>query len=270
MWACVKTQIKTLVRCRRGVFIFCGLMILVLVNYLTNVFQYRGRDLANMYQPMYLLTLASSNEHAYGFYFMQVFPLLAPAVAGFAYFDARSAGMELFWCARIGRRRYFASLSVAVFLTTFLMFTIPFLIEIVLNCLAFPLQAVGTPFNWSIYNPQYIALVLDYPLHQVYLFSPCLYAMLFTLLFGAAAGILAVFTVAVSTFRIKFKVLLLLPVFLLLYLPGVLLPEINYFFYLQLFTWFGGNGALWSALFLAVLAVSIGLLARRCREDYLQ
>jgi hypothetical protein len=231
----INMQLKVIWERKVATFILFLLISLMLVNYFNNVFTYRGTDVINMYHPMKLLTLSSYSEYSY--YIMQYFPLLVVIPAGFSYFADKHLNQFIFIQSRVGARNYFLGKLIVVFLVTFFVFTVPFLIEILLNILAFPTTAVGDPSNRSTY--ELIDLFNMYLFSSLYKFSPYLYALFFTLVFGFFSSVLAIFTVAVSTFPIKFKVLLFLPVYVLLYLLGMvkqLFPavtfETTYFFYL--------------------------------------
>ena len=114
-------------------------------------------------------------------------------------------------------------LPVAVFVVTTLVFSLPFLLEIVLNCISFPLKATGDLANWSIYDEEYIETTKNFLLYPIYRVSPYLYAVVETLRFGATMGLLAAATTTLSALvRVKFRVVLLLPVFLLLQLSAYL------------------------------------------------
>ena len=126
-------------------------------------------------------------------------------------------GQEVLMSARLGRFPYFMGKLAAVMAVTAAVFTLPFLIEILLNCIAFPLNAQGDLTNWDAYDPDYVASVKHYLCYPLYLFSPYLYAVCGTLLFGLMSGVLGGFVVTFSAlFPIKYSVVLFLPAFLLL------------------------------------------------------
>lgn len=211
--------------------LFC----LILVNYFNNVMTYKGTDIVDMYHPMKLLTLSNYSEFC--FYLLQYYPLLVVIPAGFSLFADKRFNQYIFIQSRVGARNYYLGKIIAVFLVNFTVFTIPFLVEILLNCIAFPLAATGDPSNLGYYNETYIEITNTYLFSSLYNQSPYLYAVFFTLVFGVFSGMLATFTIAISTFPIRFKVLLFLPVYLLLHGVGMLkqiVPSItfetNYFY----------------------------------------
>lgn len=144
----------------------------------------------------------------------------------------------------------------------------------ILNCIAFLIQASGDLSNRSIYEEGYINLVRHYLLSTLYIQSPYLYTLIGILLFGVVSGILSVFTTAISMFNIKFKVFLFLPVYALLYLIGMI-PQIvsklewttRYFSYLWLFEETPKSlVAFFSFLFILVLG-SVIIVYYRVKEE---
>lgn len=218
---------------RKGALIpFYILLVMVLCNFLENVMEFQGQDVVRMYQPVKMLLL-SYNKVNYKadmtILFTQLYPILVVCPAGFALAGEYQTGQEVFLTARLGRRRYLAGKAVSVFCVTFLVFTVPFLLELVLNCLSFPLHATGDMSNWNFYERNYIESVRLYPFSRLYLSAPYLYTVLGMVSFGVVSGLLGVFTMAVSAVvRVKYSIFLFLPVFLLLYGTQVLsrlLPE---------------------------------------------
>ena len=236
----IKMQIKVLSESKLTLLTFFVLFAWVLLNFLTNVFTYHGRDVLAMYHPMKILSLTWSGS--YNFYFRQYFPLLVILPAGFAYVSDRSSKSIAFILSRVGAKNYYLGKFIAVFIVTFTVFTIPFLIEVILNCLAFPLHAIGDPSNVGTYDASYQGWVKSYLVYKLYVFSPYIYAVLFIAMVGTISGSLAVFTVAVSTFSfMKFRIFLFLPVYSFLYILAYLRDWLhlkvstNYFYYLSMF-----------------------------------
>lgn len=266
-------QLKVIWEKRIALIIFFLLFGLMLVNYFTNVFTYSGTDIVDMYHPMKILTLSSHSK--YSFYLMQYYPLLVVIPAGFTLFADKQVNQYIFIQSRVGARNYYLGKFIVVFLVTFIVFTVPFLIEILLNVIAFPITATGDPSNLSIY--QRIEEIRMYLLSDLYIHAPYIYALLLTLIFGIFSGVLAVFTVAISTLRIKFKVLLFLPVYVLIYLVGMLnelIPsldiETNYFFFLRFYGVFynptGSFFAFWTFT-ISLFVLSALIISLQARKD---
>ena len=216
----VCTQIYYLISSKGAVITFTLLLGLVLMNYLGNVGEFKGYDVVNMYHPMKMLLL--SYNHTYyssslALVLVQLIPLIVCLPAGLSLVTEQHNGVAALTVSRIGARKYIWSKVTAVFIVNFIVFTVPFLIEIVLNCLSFPLNSVGDFTNWSAYSPETLERVESYAFSGLYTLSPYLYAVFCTLFLGAFTGLLSAATVAISAlWKPKYKVSLILPVFLFL------------------------------------------------------
>lgn len=270
-----KMQVKVLLE-RKTFFIMFFLMLgVVLINYSLNLLEYNGYDVIELCQPIELLTL-SEKSGAVSYFFMQYYPLLVIIPAGFSFALDRDCREMVFIEARVGTKNYYFGKLLSTFFITFLVFTIPFLIELMLNCIAFPMNAIGDTLGNSSYSEIYISNVKAYFLSELYIKQPYLYSLVMIIFFGFISGILAIFTVAISTFPINFKVLLFLPVYILCFGISMIQQIIkdcpistHYFDYLRLFT--TGNRSyigFFTILFL-LLYLSIHIIVYRSRQDYL-
>lgn len=271
----IKMQLLFFLERKIATLVFFLLFCLVLVNFFHNVITYKGSDLFNMYHPMTLLTLSSFSE--YCFYLLQYYPIIVVIPAGFSLFNDKRLNQYIYIVSRVGVKNYYIGKLISVFFVTFLVFTLPFLLEIVLNCIAFPMDAVGEPSNYGFYTESYVAIITKYIFSSLYIQSPYLYAIFFTLVFGILSGVLAMFTVAISTFPIKFKVLLFLPVYVLLHGLAMVkqsYPSIsfdtNYFFYLGLYNPVfhpKENLIAYFAFIIVVFCLSIFIVLLKMRKD---
>lgn len=177
MFYSILAQVKHNLKTRKCKAVFAVILGFVLANYLQNVFRYAGYDVIDMYHPMKLRLLVAT-DNPLGFYFMQLFPFLAVIPASFVLLENRETRYEIYICSRIGKQRYHFSATISAALTTFVVFFLPFLLEIALNVLAFPLQAFGDPSNLSCYDPLYLKIVSRYFWPALYVKMPYLYAVL--------------------------------------------------------------------------------------------
>lgn len=215
-----KSQTLFLLKQKEAILVFYLLLIMVLINFMNNVITFQGKDIIRMYQPMKLLLL-SYNRVNYNadatLLFIQLYPLLVVCPAGFSLAKDHHSGFDTLIVARLGYTSYIFSKLLAVFFTTFIVFSVPFIIEIMLNCLSFPLTATGDLTNWHTYNPSYIQGVRNYLLNELYILNPYLYAIIGTLFSGFVSGLFGAFTVAFSSVvQVKYRVFLFLPIFLIL------------------------------------------------------
>ena len=210
----------SLLRQRRSLLVFSFLFSLVIIHFAWNVILFQGLDVSQMYQPMKLLLLSYDYTNFEGdmyLFFVQLYPLLVVIPAGLSLTGEYQSGESMYIAARIGQKDYLVGRVIAAFLATSYIFTVPFVMEIILNCLSFPLNAVGDLTNWSSYSSYYLESVHNYLLTPLYIWNPYLYALLITLIFGLVSGLFAAFTVALSSVLFcKYQVMLFLPTILLI------------------------------------------------------
>ena len=270
------TQIAAMLHRRSALISFYIVLGFALTNFLTNVMTYQGYDIINMVHPMQLLLL-SDESGILSFYFIQLYPLLVVLPAGFSFALDRESNEVVFQSTRVGLKNYFLGKLFAAFLVTFFIFTFPLLLEIALNCLAFPLNTTGNLDNVSFYDSNYIDNIRTYLWSGLFIAHPYFYAVFCILLFGLVSGVLSIFTIAISTFRIEYKVLLFLPAWLLLHgvgMLGQLIPflsvDTGYTVYLQLYDSGPKSGACYLLLVGCLALYAFCVLFAKCREDWLQ
>lgn len=240
------SQTNFLLKKREAICVFYILLIMVFINFVGNVLYFQGMDIVEMIQPMKLLLLSydRTNLNATNtLLLIQLYPLLVVFPAGFSLTRDYQLGTRVFLVSRLGNATYQISKYLSVFLATMIIFTVPFLLEIILNCISFPMSAAGNLSNLSMYDGAYRNAVDKYLMKDIYLYSPYLYAVIGTLFFGAVSGLFGVFTAAVSSLiRVKYNVFLFLPVFILLNLTTILAgrfpkeaPSIKWYDYILLF-----------------------------------
>ena len=219
-WKAIFAQIKWMGKQKEAIATFYILLLLCLMNYVDNVLEFQGYDLIEMYHPMKLL-LISYNRVYYKadatLFFIQLFPFLVVCPAGFSFLKERQSKQEYMIISRIGITVYHLSKVIAAYVITFIVFTVPFLLEMILNCLAFPLEATGDLTNLGFYSAEYIERVHYYSFSGLYVKAPFLYTVLCILIFGMISGLLGtVIVVFTMLFKIKYKVIVFIPVYVLL------------------------------------------------------
>lgn len=240
------SQTVFMLKKRESLCVFYVLFFMVMNNFIGNVLYFQGRDILAMCQPMKLLLLSYHRTYLNGtntLLLIQLYPILVVIPAGFSLAREYQRGTRVFLVSRLGNFSYQISKYLSVFFTTMIIFTVPFLLEILLNCVSFPLSATGDLAYGSIYDSAYITRVNHYFMKHICLYSPYLYAVLGTLFWGVVSGLFGVLTAAVSSLiRVKYNVFLFLPVFVLLNLPLILahriprgMPSIKWYDYMLFF-----------------------------------
>ena len=269
------THVKFLLGKTSSKITFFALFLVMLLNFVLNVLYFRGYDVIEMYHPMNILSLSydrtSLNADA-ALLLIQLLPLLVGWPAGLALAADRGIGADTMLVARLGRKLYVTSKLTAVFIATAIVFSVPFLLEIVLNCLSFPLTATGNLAGIDVFDSDYAEMLGNYLCPWLYRFSPYLAAVLGTIGFGLFAGLLACVTASLSLFvRIRFRVFLLLPVFILLYAINSSEDlERKWYTYLLFFNEQPKNTLYWLSLCAALVCFFVAAAWYGCRKDCLK
>ena len=199
----IKKQTIFLLKQKEASLTFILLLAVVLGNYITNVLTFRGTDISQMYQPMKLLALSLNKVYFSAniqLLIVMIYPILVAVPAGFSYTKEQQTKEEVYMIYRLGKNRYLQSKLWASFFTTTIVFTVPFMLEILMNMLSFPMNAIRDLSNLSIYNTDYATMVHNYIGSAIYI-----------------AGILGTLPVAISfVLTVKYRTLLILPTFVLL------------------------------------------------------
>lgn len=225
-----RTQFLFAIRQKITLATFGLLFLIVGLNFVDNVLTFQGMDITNMYHPMKLLALSYNRIYHNAdntLLLIQLYPLLVACPAGLLYAREWQIGLNTLMESRVGALTYKLSKLAAVFFVTAVVFTLPFMIEILLNIVAFPTNAIGDLSNLNTYDPSYLQSIKNYIFCDLYLVSPYLYAVVMTVLFGILSGILGMTICAFSmTIHTKFRLLYLLPTYILLNFTIYILPSI--------------------------------------------
>ncbi|MCI6676515.1 MAG: hypothetical protein MSG78_06415 [Clostridiales bacterium] len=253
---------------------FYIMIIFVICNYIFNVLTYNGYDILEMYEPVKLLLLSDENVNSpFGFYFMQIYPFIVVLPAGFSLSVDKQSNTMLFLCSRVGNRNYFIGKIIAAFFAALIIFFIPLSLEVILNYFSFPKEAMGNLYNLGVYSQNYIDIVKSYPFSQIYVTHPYIYVIGWSILFGVAAGMLNVITIAVSTFRIPYKVLLFLPVYFILnamyWIGDYFGRPISHFFFLRMFVPNQPGYLIFYGVIFILFLLSIVVIIKKGKKDYL-
>lgn len=186
------------------------LCIFAAANYFGNVFEYRGLDVVNMYAPYKLITIS---EYASNFRLFLIYPLIVVLPMGMSFCIDRDSREINYLSVRFGLKQYYFGKLITAFLITFIVFTIPFLFEFGINCIAFPLKASGDESNIPYYDT--VEAIKNYAFPTLYVKLPYLHCIIGIFLWGISAGIWGAFAMAVSLYIPKFRLFVFIPVYLI-------------------------------------------------------
>jgi hypothetical protein len=209
-----------------------------------------------------------------GPYFDTWFPFLAVIPAGFSFLNTSKVKEKAIILSRCSKRNYYVSKTIAVFIVTLITFTIPLYIEAILNFVAFPVSAIGDPSNVDLFDYVYNEGIYDYLFSGIYVLNRYVYLMFYILLIGIFAGILAVFAALLSeTFKFKYKIITLAPVYAILYLSSQLESVLNlkfstkYFEYISMFDTNEKNEIAFIGFNIFIIILSCIMIYHLCKRE---
>lgn len=186
----------------------------VIINYLYYVFTLWGYNSSDLYNPAVLIALNSDSK--FSWYFITYYPFLVVLPAGFTFMTDREINIIPIVQSRQSIQNYYFSKIIASFISGFIVFSIPFLFNLLINVLTFPFDSNGTLTNFPTYSDTYFEYASCYLFSNLY-HHIYLYYILTILLFGCFSGSVSMFLAAISTFKLKYKIFMLLPFYLLTY-----------------------------------------------------
>ncbi len=214
----IGSQIKIMIHKKSFQICFVMVVFFALFVSVMAAIEQKGFDASNIFHPAIMTALNADGN--YSWYFAKYYPFLVILPACFVLFDDKKTGMEVMLKSRMGCGKYYVSKGIAGFVVSFLTFTVPFFIELLLNTIIFPAEATKILTNWPTYGSTYIMQAQSYINSEIFFRSVYLHSVVHICMLGILSGCACIFTLGVSSFGIKFKVFLFLPVYLLFYLLG--------------------------------------------------
>lgn len=234
----IKAQCNVLLRKKGAIICFLLLIISVGGNFIFNVIKYWDTEYAEM--PSFLEISLLAQENMVGWYIVMFFPFLLVLPGAMSLASDRKEKMDILWVGRCGRNQYLLSKMAAIVIVTFLCFFIPFMLELTLNMIAFPINAHGNIGGWELYTEGYKENIKQYFLFSLYYACPALYAVIMNMVISLSAALLSIIPVAFSCFFYKYYAYLMVPVYFLFSLfqktkfpVGKVKLSHNYYFYFQ-------------------------------------
>ena len=266
----IKMQFTELLGKKTVIITYCILMGFMIVNFIDNMLDYAEvKYVSEMYDPIKMLTLSTWSES--GFYLRMFYPILVCIPTSVAYLTDRGTRVMTYIESRTGRKKYIIGKAVAVFLVTFLVFTVPFLLEFILSCICFKMDSLGDPSNIS-----YIDIAgheYGYFMPQLWLENRIIYVIFMIAMFGIVSGILAVFNFSVCTLPIfKYKIFTFFPIYIMFHIIGIIDKvakfdfETNYFMLISMFDKSDKWDGIYFIFMVGLLLISV-LIIRNKKEE---
>lgn len=226
----IRSQIVFLLRQWTVQLVFFVLLGLSLINFTENLNIFKGCDAYNILHPTKMLLISVNKCNGYAcnsIFFVQIYPLLVALPAALNYVTEDKQRINVYIVSRMDPFCYKIGKWVAVFVVTALVFSVPSLLELLLNVIVFPSHANFDLLTNSAFNQSFYDTMHNYLFADLYFINPYLHAVVCILFFGCCSGVLAVFSMSLTTvFPLKFRILYLLPPYILLMVYNALIQKL--------------------------------------------
>lgn len=246
-----------------------------LASYLMNVKGYYNQDLSQFQDRRELVCFHECDRLIH--YLKVLFPFLVVLPFSMSYFEDCERKMLGFWLRRTGKKKYYTAKAVVSFMGSFLMIAIPFFTNLLMIWFTFPEN--GNLYHGQIHSSLFYANVFHeetqnylYPFISVYLYHPFLYNCIYILWMSILSGILGVVAYVSSFFIRKYKLLLLLPVYLFFWILSMLNQyignlELELFDYVTRGTVIHGNYIYFVVVLVILVVASVIFIKRQFGKD---
>ncbi len=222
----LKIQTGILLRKREFLIGFSLFLFYVLISFFFNLYSNFGKDIGSLLAPYEYDALSSWSS--FQWYYNQFFPFVVIIASGFGFFQDKRSGEIYLLQYRMGRKKYYITKSVAIFLVGAMAFIIPFLLGLLLDWIAFP-NTVGYPDYGTAYSDSYFRFGMMVTGTEFYMEHPWLYHIFMTLGIGGFVGIVSVFVSVFAFCKLQYRILYFLPFYIICFLldiSGQWLPDL--------------------------------------------
>ncbi|MBQ3782492.1 MAG: hypothetical protein II838_03475 [Lachnospiraceae bacterium] len=267
----IKAQVQILLRQKGANVCFLLLMLCVILNYYKNLKIYSGFEKICFPSIATLFTMSDWLD-GIGYYIIIFLPFLIALPAGLSLAKETKTNVHIYLVTRCGGKfSYYFSKICAVFIVTFLVFFIPFMVELLLNWYTFSngLSKDALDVLWSYDTHQegmgtlINTMAFHYPVR--YIFIHILYVCFF-------AGGLAMIPLACSFFYDKYQAYLMMPLYFAFAafdrMHIKILGSKSTHYYSDYFVWLDGQATSYDmkrmAFFVGILSIVSSLLILIC------
>lgn len=268
----IGNEMSLMLRRPCAVITWLAMCFFVLWNFINNVNTAADHHfISQMYDIAYITTLSMWSKS--GFFLMTFYPVLVVLPTATSFFNDTGSRMRIYIEARSGKSAYYFSKFAAVFFSTFIIFTVPFVAELIISFICLPASAHGDPSNFELYKTA--VEIYDYPFSELFINNRFLWLLLAVVLFGMVSGVLAVFNAAVSSSsKIKYAIFTMISVYILLNICSTFQSVFsleyltNYFLILRLFER-GKNYMAYAMTLVVLICFSVGIMTAHIKKDEL-
>ena len=215
-----------------------------------------------------------------------IFILILPF--SFSYLTDVKSGISPVIHTRTGIKSYYYTKLASCFIGSFIVFFIPLIISIIINGVLFPLEGTLHDSVKFLYghtagitgdNVAIKAAGAGVPFKWLYIHHPQWYNVLYSCIFSSFAGILGAFVYSLSFLIKKFRILLMLPLFILVFIQqriGILIRKYSDVYvnvdmsdYVMTNSFHGKSAALFVIFIMTIVICTVILVHKKARSDQL-
>lgn len=270
-WYSFKAQFSEMIRKKTTIFTFFLVLIMSLVNFYANIVaNYKTGEITQMYDTIKCLML--SDWSVSGAYLIEFFPLIVVIPTACSYLVDRDTRMNVYIESRVDKKNYWYSKLLCVFVVTFLVFFVPFILELIISLISF-----GTKSTGDLTNSSFIFMMeneQEYFLNKLFLSNKIFYAVVNIFLFSVVSGIFAIFNFAIVTLPFfKYKIFAFFPMYVLIYVISFIEKVVNkpytlnYYFVLRTFCTVNYNYMVYGLFLLILVIASIMLIELKIKKE---
>lgn len=197
-----------------------SIFVIIFINvlsYIINVYNESGKDVFQMARPTdYFSLVYWSNSVDY---VVILFPFLIVFPVAFHSFDEEIGKNSVFGIIRSSFNLYYYSKAIVAFVSGLVIICLPFALNIFWNMLTFCDNMNGHEGMW---NSQMYFENTGYAFADLYSLHPFIYEIVFTILTGFFSGICSLFAYSLSIYIKKYKIVCVIPVYLLFFVSRAL------------------------------------------------
>lgn len=213
----LKAQFKLMFKSRAFVLTLLAMMIFVAINFIVNVITYSKNYIMEVPTANFLM-ISSGFFKINLFYSVYILTLPLFAVIPFSdtFFVESKKNTIDFCLAKMSNKNYYFSKLIVVFFSGLLVIAIPLLWDMLISVIAFPLNSTNAVIgNTTLHAVNFFGKNEEnkYLFYSMIINHPYLYYLLYVLIQGVSAGLIAVITFQFSFFYRRSHILLLCSVF---------------------------------------------------------
>ncbi len=209
----LKVQMQLMLKRSSFIITFSAMILFVNTYFVINCINFYNDDISMVLSAKYLF-LGSDLAGIITEFIKIFFPLIAVLPFSDSYYEERENRTIEFCFSRLTNNQYYFSKLITCFISGFIIISIPLLLNVFLNFIAFPMDSTKDATNFSYIHSHLFNNVMETGMFQkLFAENMYLYNLVYLLLLSIASGLISVITYQISFFMKIKRITLLFVVF---------------------------------------------------------